>query len=309
MNIKTLSNLALHHHTLEAARAEKTATHTLLIHLAEIDYRRAYLDRGYSSLYTYIKDGLTYSEGATQERVEATRLLHTLPELKSDLIEGKITLTNLAKTAAVIHRAERAHGKSIPLEKKHELLKFARTQSKRELERTLLNAEVDFGLREDAVLRPLVLQVTEQTLEMYDRYCELNGKIAPGLVFEKLLTDYLKRNDPKLKQIPHSQQVTSKADTTQNSNGEITKSVETPQPSHFHRHSVHRRRYIPIREKQIALQRAHFSCEFQDPVTGKRCGSHSYLHFDHYPVKFRDGGKDTADNLRVLCALHNLAAG
>ena len=51
MNFNSLSNSVLHEETISAAKSEKAATLRLLEFLAEVDFRRLYCERGYSSLF------------------------------------------------------------------------------------------------------------------------------------------------------------------------------------------------------------------------------------------------------------------
>ena len=43
-------------------------------HLCEIEARRVYLSRGFSSLFDYVKRGLGYSDAATWRRINAMKL-------------------------------------------------------------------------------------------------------------------------------------------------------------------------------------------------------------------------------------------
>jgi 5-methylcytosine-specific restriction endonuclease McrA len=66
-------------------------------------------------------------------------------------------------------------------------------------------------------------------------------------------------------------------------------------------------RHIPAPVKERVWTRDKGRCAFVGD-NGRRCSSTRNLQFDHHPVPFARGGPSTADNLRLLCARHNLYA-
>jgi 5-methylcytosine-specific restriction endonuclease McrA len=64
-------------------------------------------------------------------------------------------------------------------------------------------------------------------------------------------------------------------------------------------------RHIPKAIQQEVWKRDHGRCAFIGS-NGRRCNSQHNLQFDHYPIPFARGGPGTVDNLRLLCAKHNL---
>src|SRR5262249_5933173 len=92
-----LSNNELHQQTLQAAQTEQHATLALLHYLQEVESRKLFAIRGYSSLFEYIVKALHYSEAAASERLAAMRLLKGLPEVEAKLVSGELTLTTAAK--------------------------------------------------------------------------------------------------------------------------------------------------------------------------------------------------------------------
>ncbi|MCM6776254.1 HNH endonuclease [Nocardia sp. CDC159] len=63
---------------------------------------------------------------------------------------------------------------------------------------------------------------------------------------------------------------------------------------------VERSRNIPAAVRLAVMQRDGFRCQF--------CGATEALSLDHI-IRFRDGGPDTIENLRVLCMPCNLERG
>jgi len=78
----------------------------VLWHLREVEQRRLYSARGFSSLFEYAVKDLAYSEGAAFRRINAMRLLKDLPEVEQSLKEGRVTLTTLSSVQSYA-RAEK----------------------------------------------------------------------------------------------------------------------------------------------------------------------------------------------------------
>lgn len=64
-------------------------------------------------------------------------------------------------------------------------------------------------------------------------------------------------------------------------------------------------RYIPESEKAKVITRAGRRCEYVNRE-GQRCENTKNLQFDHNGIPFAVGGKNTAENLKLLCQGHNL---
>jgi hypothetical protein len=80
-----------------AVKIEKQALFQVLHHLNEIDLRGLHIDRGYHSLHEFLVKELGYCDGSAHRRIAAMRLLREVPEVKEQILESKITLTNLAQ--------------------------------------------------------------------------------------------------------------------------------------------------------------------------------------------------------------------
>ena len=80
---------------------EKNATSKVLEYLSEIDKRRLWVE-GYSSLFDFCVRYLGYSEGETNRRIQAARLISRVETVKPLLEEGAISLTNLSFLSSVL---------------------------------------------------------------------------------------------------------------------------------------------------------------------------------------------------------------
>lgn len=82
--------------TMKALAAEKRPVVAVVVeHLAEVDRRELYTDRGYRSLYDYCVYSLKYAEGAAYRRIRAARAVLKRPELLKDLLSGALSLETL----------------------------------------------------------------------------------------------------------------------------------------------------------------------------------------------------------------------
>ncbi|MBI4060531.1 MAG: hypothetical protein HY403_03790 [Elusimicrobia bacterium] len=77
------------------AAEERPVVAIVVEHLAEVDRRALYTDRGYRSLYDYCVYSLKYPEGAAYRRIRAARAVIKRPELLNELISGSISLETL----------------------------------------------------------------------------------------------------------------------------------------------------------------------------------------------------------------------
>jgi hypothetical protein len=107
-------------------QAERKASVDVVEHLMEVKRRRLYLDQACSSLYTYCRERLGYTEDAALKRARIARLALRLPRVLDDLRSGAIHLTGLFLLDRYLN-SENAEA----------LLAEARGKSRRELEKIL----------------------------------------------------------------------------------------------------------------------------------------------------------------------------
>lgn len=118
-----LSDVALIAGLRLCARDERNATALLVAHLAEFDVRRLHLGAGCSSLFTYCRDVLGFSEDAAYNRVEAARACRLFPPILERLGDGSLTVTTVRLLAR--HLTAQNH---------RELIALACRRGKREVE-------------------------------------------------------------------------------------------------------------------------------------------------------------------------------
>ena len=81
---------------------EREAMLEFLLHLAELDRRRHYLELGYSSTFAYCSEGLRLSKASSYRRSTAVALLRKFPVIGSFLSSGRLSLTSLCHLRHVL---------------------------------------------------------------------------------------------------------------------------------------------------------------------------------------------------------------
>ena len=132
--IVQLSDDALIDAVVRAAETERQSTADLLRLLMEVDRRRLYLGRGYSSMFAYCTRALLLSEQAAYSRITAARAARRFPRLLDELSAGDLTLSSVGLLAP--HLTE---------ENADSLMDGARGKSTRDVERMIagLHAQPD----------------------------------------------------------------------------------------------------------------------------------------------------------------------
>ena len=139
MNLNKLTDLSLHQQLQAFVRQERTLVTKVLEHLQEVERRRLYSDFKRTSLFDYSVKELGYSEDQAHRRIQAMRLMKTLPEVKEKLNSGALSLTNAAKAQGLFRRASQSSAvKHMDNERKLAVLKTIENKSTRDAERELL---------------------------------------------------------------------------------------------------------------------------------------------------------------------------
>ena len=319
--IPCLSNESLLDQTKSLVQQERRITIQILLHLEEISRRRLYAPLGYSSLFDYCIGELRYSEGAAGRRINATRLMTEIPEVKTSIAEGKLSVSTASQVQSFL-RAQTSVQMSV--ENKKELLNSVAGKSRRECEKILsaLAPEAPQPDRE-RVLTPTLTEIRfvadDKLMKKLERIKELVLK-NPGYaeLFDTMATLVLHHIDPLEKKVrPRSQEVESApapADTpssisspslTSPSTSTPPASTASPDDSATEKRRINPSRYVSVFVKREIWRRDGSQCTYVDPVSGRRCSHRRHLELDHI-IDWALGGSNEADNLRLRCRTHNL---
>ncbi len=98
--------------------SERNVQVNFLLHLAEFDHRRQFIDEGCASLWGYCDEKLGFRDGAIFLRITAARLLRRFPIAVDYMRDGRLSMTSLADLREVLTEEnaarlfEEASGKS-----------------------------------------------------------------------------------------------------------------------------------------------------------------------------------------------------
>src|SRR5216684_6525187 len=93
--VESLSASELLSATQELVRKSRGFEVELLVHLGEIDERRLYLDRAFSSMFAFCVGELGFSEDAAYNRINVARAARRLPVILEVVRSGQVHLTGL----------------------------------------------------------------------------------------------------------------------------------------------------------------------------------------------------------------------
>ncbi len=122
MSLKYLGKMELDQHMRSLFAREKDLIQDILLAIKEIDARRLYLELGYPNLFSYLTQGVGYSEGSTQRRIDGARLLKELPEVRSMIQSGEIKLSQVAMVQKAARQVLKNHNKKVTSSEKKTLL-------------------------------------------------------------------------------------------------------------------------------------------------------------------------------------------
>ncbi len=105
--VSALSDDRLLERTKELSGIEHHLEVVVIDHLREIDKRRLYLRRGFSSLFDYAVRELGYSDAAAWRRIKAMRLCADVDGVRERLQNGSMTLNAAAQLQHAFDRQER----------------------------------------------------------------------------------------------------------------------------------------------------------------------------------------------------------
>ena len=290
----------------DLVREERRITMEVLRHLREVERRRLFLERGFSSLFAFCTDELGYSQSAAHRRISAMRLIRDLPAAASAVESGKLSLSN-ATTLQGFFRTEK-----LQPEEKLAMVHQAQNQSRQGVEK-LIRAVAPHAIPREK-LRTLTPEETEVrvvlpagVLKKLERVKALASHRNPNPSYAELIEFMadlaLKKLDPEVK-------VVSKRLTSASCSGAAHRAdgVSAPASTSATEVKVHRTpsRYIPAAIRTAVWKRDQGKCTFNDPITGRKCDSRHFVQLDHVHP-YAKGGVNTEQNLRLLCGGHNRA--
>jgi len=315
-------------------RNEREATAELLAALCEVDRRKLYAERGYSSLFSYCQQVLNMAEPSIYVRIAASRCCRRFPCVLPMLRSGDLHLSAIKLLAP--HLTD---------ENCETLMKAARHKSKRQIEELVgdlapkpdvkqtvqkLPTPKAAGPAQVAATAQPALQVGPTPPATSSRGHEQASAavVPPAATKATSHPEPLGLNRYKV-QFTTDEQLRRKIEMAQdlmrhkNPAGDLAQlfeaaldqlilaenkrqhgATERPRnPTQKPEQRLEPTRHIPNDVKRQVFERDGGQCTFVSP-DGRRCTERGRLQY-HHEVPFAKGGSCTPDNIRLLCSCHN----
>jgi len=290
-NFKNLSNTELWNQTKVVAQNEKDATLILLDYLIEVERRRLFAEKSYSSLFEFVVKELGYSESQAAERINSMRLIREIAEVKTHIQSGDLSLTTASQIQRFFKAEKKISAQPPTLKEKVALISECRNQSKREVEKILLEKSS----------APVGTPPSERQRLISKELTELKFSVSEGVI--QKLQELQNLSDQSMASIFEAglEALISKAKAKNEDKNKKAQNSTLPAESETYS------RYIPKAIRQEIWNRSGGQCEYHDPHTNKRCVSRFRLEFEHCEP-FAWGGKSSLENLLHYCRMHNQIA-
>lgn len=323
--LQTLSNESLMERFAKLVRTERKITHLVIACINEIEIRKIYLDRAYSSLFEYLTKEFGYSESAAYRRIAAARLVRQVPEVARKIEDGSLNLSQASLLVQTVRSAERASATTFTSHQKLQIVEQIENKSFQQSQQ-IIHFELGVKIQEPEKTRAngdgsitLTLTLSPEQANRWRQVAELTSH-ALGSQNSAALIDYLaqkeisrrteiKRASPMRRQPsvnPRAVAPNVRKSLIAQAIPSVIKNpifgADSPQPENGRAHACDD---LAVREpwaKPAGNQNS--GCGFRDPVTQRRCGSKRFAQIDHRQPVWAEGPRDL-DNLQILCAHHN----
>lgn len=288
MNLKMLSQPELDQRMKSLAQKEREILHEILEAVKEIDTRKSYLEFGFGSLFEYLVQGIGYSEGSAQRRIDAARLLREIPQMAAKIQSGEIKLSQISLVQKAVREVTKTQSMNVSAAQKMEIVESichkSHAQTQQEVaaffslpvvESSQQRVQADESVRVEFTLSKEVFAKIQCAQELLSHVVPTRDLA----VFLEYLSDKVIKQKTESKR-PKSGMTSRKSTATvavSSSLGVITK-------------------------KKIFKQQV--CCQWKDPQTGRTCQSKWMLQVDHKHSQWAGGSHDIK-NLQLLCASHN----
>ena len=327
-NIQHLKDADLESQLKYLVGRERQLLHLILKHIQEVDRRKLYAARAFSSLFEYLTKAMGYSFAAAQRRIEAARLMNQVPELALQIQKGDVNLSQIGVISQAVKFKESQTGKKLSVEIKREVIAqvaqktTAQTQVlvAEKLDLPLQQAERKIMQKDQSCVLSLTLSLEQQVKLQRCREL-LAAKMQQGKKYqttvnylEELMDFYLNKKDPSTQPTDSSKTLTlpSESHTLASLTSEKEKtepfSVSKIEGEEHGSASEEENKKQKSDKSEISLKKQIFqkwdACQFHDPLTGRRCGEKFQLEMEHLQPRWA-GGQDHIENRTLLCRTHN----
>ena len=325
-SLEKLTDQDLSFQLKQTVREEKEITLKVLRLLREVEKRRLFAKRGFSSLFEFAVKELAYSESAAGRRISAMRLIKEIPSVEEKIQDGKLNLSTANKVAPFFCE-EKKLNRECSETTKEQILQKIEGKSQREVERTLveLSPNRDFSQKEKQ--RLITPEITElkvflnrEQIKKLERLKQLRGNNKSNAqLIEWMLDQTLQKIDPAVSKVNKRTATVKKKKVKSNApaagagvatgararaRARARAKTKTDLEQAKFKMGAASNRYIPRQFRRELEQRANSRCQYIDRESHRRCELKTNLQVDHdWPLAL--GGKTELKNLRMLCHTHN----
>ena len=290
-----MTNLEIDQQMHQLVKSERKITRQILELIVQAEHQRLPLERGFKDTYDWLIRGHGYSASAANRRIQAARLLREIPEVATKVESGELSLTSLWQTQRTIRAQQKATGQRVTRQEKQAALEQIEGLTSESTERTLHTLFPEAEVTAQRIVHKhngglgLTIELSEEEARELKRAQELLSHALPGAtlaqVIARLAREFNQRKDPLARKVKPKAKLPAKPQA---------KSQDKPQNT----------TQSSTATRQKIIQEADGKCSYQDPVTGRVCGSTYQLEIDHF-VPRALGGIHEETNLRCLCRKHN----
>jgi hypothetical protein len=279
---------SLHQNALRASEKYLSSERELFACLIEVDKYRVYLQFGATSLFDYGTRLLKLSEAVTYNFVSVVRKSREIPELKGEVLSGGLAVSKARKLVSVMTKENHAT-----------LIEFAKQSTYRDLDRKIaeLNPKPAVANLKPSGLEQETLQLTVKTAtaEKFRRVQDLlSSKSRRAVNLSECLDQILDLALEKLDPIAKANKALARKQATPNAERPKTRRATSESSA---------RAKLPASVIHKVMLHDQGRCSFVHP-TGDRCTNKRWLEIHHKTSRVF-GGKDSPDNLRLLCSAHH----
>ncbi|MCC6138212.1 MAG: HNH endonuclease [Bdellovibrionaceae bacterium] len=319
MDFSTLTNNHLISSFDGLVKNERKITGQILECICEIDKRKIYLEKNYTSLFDYLVKDFGYSAGAAMRRIDGARLLREIPDIGEKFENGSLTLSQATQIQKASRELKKMKRTAISALEKRDLVLKIENSNQKDTAKTIaavfdlpvLPIQKETFHKNQSVT--LTITLTHAQMHALEQAKNMISHSVPSNNWAETIA-YLAKKELSRRSGKRLSAIDPTTAAVALKNEKMTAKTREQVPLvddgaaiegtfvNSPRHSVRKRRAIPLPLRKKLLH-PHATCAHMNS-TGVRCLNSRFLQIDHIKSWSR-GGSDDFENLQVLCGVHN----